>query len=74
MSKKKKKIPWPVNEYFVDEDTKTIWLRGSWSRAMMLNAQNNRRTQMIPGYTIKLCTQKYLHELKVKHYDDTQKD
>ena len=71
--KKKRKIPWPVNEYFVDEETKTIYLRGSWSRAMMLNLEN-RRTQMVPGYVIKLCSQKYLHELKVKHYDETQQD
>ena len=73
MAKKKRKIPWPVNEYFVNEETKTIYLRGSWSRAMMLNFEN-RRTQLVSGYVIKLCSQKYLHDLKVNHYDNTQKD
>ena len=73
MSKKKKKIPWPVNEYFIDEDTKTIYLLGSWSRAMMLHAQDAYDTK-VPGYHISLCTNQYLKDLKVKHYDQTQKD
>lgn len=68
---KKPKIPWPVNEYYVDEDTKTIWLMGSWIRAMMLNG---RRETAVPGYNIKLCQHKYINELKVKHYDKTQED
>ena len=51
--KKKRKIPWPVNEYFVNEETKTIYLRGSWSRAMMLNFEN-RRTQI--GFGVRYQT------------------
>ena len=74
MSKRKKpKIPWPVNEYYVDEENKVIWLMGSFMRSMMLA---NRREEAVPGYEIKLCQQKYIHELKVKHYDkkETEQD
>ena len=55
------KVPWPDDQYVVDEDTKTVWLRGSFMRAMALH---HRPDDPVPGYEVKLCTQSELKEKK----------
>ena len=69
---RRRKIPWPVNEYFLDEENKVIYLKGSWMRSMCL--ANGKGAPVDPDYEIRLTTQKHIHELKVKHYDKTQED
>jgi hypothetical protein len=58
---KKPKVPYPEDQYFIDEDEKVIWLMGSWIRSMALK---NRRETLVPGYTIKLCQYEYVQGLK----------
>jgi len=58
MSLRKKKFGWPKEEYFVDEEKKEVWLRGSLSRAWMKAAFKDKY-----GYTIKLAEQKYIDKL-----------
>ena len=57
----RKKIPWHPNDYVIDEANKDIWLVGSFMRAMALR---NRRTTIVPGYEVKLCTQSELEKKK----------
>ena len=68
---KKPKVPYPVCEYYIDEENKVIWLIGSFMRAMCLRG---RREDLVPGYTIKLAVASYINELKVKHYDQAKED
>ena len=55
----KLKLPYPKEEYFVDDDNKVIWLLGSLTRAWARKAMSARF-----GYEIKLATQAYIDELK----------
>ena len=61
-------IPWPESEYYLDEESKTIWLMGSFMRAMMLK---DRRETTVPGYEIKLAEHSYIEGLKAN--EDTRK-
>ena len=58
---KKTKIPWPEDQYYLDEENKVIWLMGSFMRSMMLRDQ--RKTK-VPGYEIKLAQYAYIKGLK----------
>lgn len=55
----KLKIPYPEAEYFLDEDNKVLWLRGSLARAW---AKKELSAQY--GYEIKLATQAHIDDLK----------
>ena len=55
------RIPWNKSEYVLDEKDKTVWLRGSFMRAMALR---NKRDTIVPGYQIKLCSHTELQEKK----------
>ena len=61
MPGKKPAIPWPSDEYYIDEKEKVIWLMGSFMRSMMLK---DRRTTTVPGYEIKLAQYEYIQGLK----------
>ena len=61
MSKKKPKIPWPKDQYYLDKKNKIIWLMGSFMRSMMLRGQ---RTTKVPGYEIKLAQYAFIQGLK----------
>ena len=58
MSLRKKKFPWDKSEYFVDEEHKEVWLRGSLSRAW---ARKGLKEQY--GYTFLLASQEFLDRL-----------
>ena len=58
MSLRKKKFGWPKEEYFVDEERKEVWLRGSLSRAWM--KPHFKKTY---GYEVKLAEQAYIDKL-----------
>ena len=58
---KKPKVPYPVDQYFIDEEEKVIWLMGSWIRSMALKG---RRETLVPGYEIKLAQYPYIQGLK----------
>ena len=58
---KKPAIPWPTDEYYIDEEEKVIWLMGSYMRSMMLR---DRRTTTVPGYEIKLAKYEEIQGLK----------
>ena len=58
---KKPRVPYPEEQYFIDEDEKVIWLMGSFMRSMALRG---KRETLVPGYTIKLAVFKYIQELK----------
>jgi len=58
MSLRKKKFGWPKEEYFVNEEKKEVWLRGSLSRAWMKGAFKEKY-----GYEIKLAQQEYIDKL-----------
>ena len=64
MSKKKPKIPWPKDQYYLDKKNKVIWLMGSFMRSMMLK---DRRKTAVPGYEIKLAPYLYIKGLKDAH-------
>ena len=57
----KLKLPYPKTEYFINEDDKVIWLRGSLTRAWALNGLRKRY-----GYEFKLATQEYINNLKTQ--------
>jgi hypothetical protein len=58
---KKPKVPYPEDQYFIDEDAKEIWLMGSFMRSMALKG---KRETLVPGYTIKLAQYTYIQGLK----------
>ena len=58
MSLRKPSLRWPKEEYFVDEEKKEIWLRGSLSRAYM-----KRHFKEKYGYEIRLAKQEYIDKL-----------
>ena len=55
------RVPWDKTEYFINEEEKVVWLRGSFMRAMALH---HRQGDPVPGYQIKLCTPKELERMK----------
>ncbi len=57
----KLKLPYPKDEYHVDEDNKIIWLLGSLSRAWARKALSAKY-----GYEIKLATQDYINQLNAQ--------
>jgi hypothetical protein len=61
MPRKKPAVPWPEDQYYIDEEEKVIWLMGSFMRSMMLR---DRRTTVVPGYEIKLATYKGIQGIK----------
>ena len=63
---KKLKLRWSKDQYVVDDKTKTIYLIGSFMRAMMIS---NKRDTLVPGYTIKLGTKEEVEQLR-KEIDD----
>ena len=54
-------IPWNKCEYYLDTDSKTIYLRGSFMRAMALH---HRDKDPVPGYEVKLIAPSTLEKLK----------
>ena len=57
------KIPWDKDQYLIDQKTDTIYLIGSYMRAMALR---NRRDTIVPGYTIKLCKKSELEKMNAE--------
>ena len=62
MTLRKKKLPWPENEYVVLEEHNEVWLRGSWTRAMA-------KKQMAKeyGYEFLLASQDFIDKLRDDH-------
>ena len=60
---KKPKVPWPDEQYYVDEAEKTVWLLGSYMRALYLHHSGQIP---VPGYEVKLATSDYIKTLKEK--------
>ena len=56
-------IPWDKSEYVLDEGEKTIYLRGSFMRAMALG---HRTDDPVPGYEVLLCAPKTIAKLKAE--------
>ena len=55
------KVPWDKSQYYVDEEEKTVWLLGSFMRAMALH---HRTDDPVPGYQVKLLTKSELEKKK----------
>lgn len=59
MSLRKKKLPWPKEEYVVLEEHNEVWLMGSWSRAMAL-----QHSKVDYGYKILLASKEFIDKLR----------
>ena len=55
------RIPWDKSEYVLDEEEKTVYLRGSFMRSMALH---HRSTDPAPGYKVLLCAPDTIKKLK----------
>ena len=55
------KVPWDKSQYYIDEQEKTVWLIGSFIRAMALG---HRKDNPVPGYKVKLLTKSQLEDKK----------
>ena len=59
MSLRKKKLPWPKEQYVILEEHNEVWLMGSWSRAMALQHKKNDY-----GYKILLASKEFIDKLR----------
>ena len=59
MSLRKKKLPWPKEQYVILEEHNEVWLMGSWSRAMMLQHKKDDY-----GYKILLASKEFIDKLR----------
>ena len=59
MSLRKKKLPWPKEQYVIIEEHNEVWLMGSWSRAMALQHKKDYY-----GYKILLASKEFIDKLR----------
>ena len=59
MSLRKKKLPWPKEQYVILEEHNEVWLMGSWSRAMALQHKKDDY-----GYKILLASKEFIDKLR----------